>query len=96
MNLVRGGNPARWRSEPEQVVVRIEGISLTGLNKFEGTLFTPVEQAFTDLAIGSEHDVERVGTEAGNLDNFRYACWRKSSDPSTRAQAIKHAHSKRK
>ena len=59
-----------FRREAEQAAVGVETIAASGFGERQGRLVAAVQQALAEAAVGAERDVDRVGTEMGDLDDL--------------------------
>src|SRR4051794_619336 len=53
--------------------IGIEGERAAGLDRLEPGLLAAVDEALADPPVDAEHEVERVGTETGDLHDLRHA-----------------------
>ena len=65
---MREADAKGFRREAEEPAIGVETIAASGFGERQGRLVTAVEQALADATVGAERDVDRVGSEVGDLN----------------------------
>ena len=89
---IRQPNSVRFRGKAQQRTVGIKRIGAARLDELELHLLASDNQPLVYAAVDTEDDVERVGAELRDLDDFREARWGETAKAGARIDVFKQGH----